>query len=166
MKTIFFVLIALLLLSIESVIVMELGLTLTRFDVTVGLVVFLALRASKVEAALGSFSIGYLLDVMSGHPTMLYPFLSVLTVLLVKMAAQVIDTQSRAFFAVTVAAAAAGQGMLAFGFSSITSLSGQAVSLRGLPVQTVLAAGVAFLIWPLLNKFDFGQQRPEPGVLR
>ncbi len=166
MKTALFVLIALALLAIESVIVMELGLTLTRFDVTVALVVFLALKASKVEAALGSFSIGYLLDVMSGHPTRLYPFLAVLTVLLVRLAGQVIDTSSRGFFAATVAAAAAGQGLLAFGFSSITSLSGQAVSLRGLPMETVLAASVAFLIWPLLNQFDFGQPRPEPGVLR
>ncbi len=166
MKTLLLLLVALLLLAFESVVVMELGMTLTRVDVTMALVVFLALKASKVEGALGAFGIGYLLDVMSGHPTMLYPFLAVLVLLLVRAAAAVIDTHSRAAFAITTAAAAAGHGLLAFGFTSITALSGQGVSLRGMPLQVVLSAGFAFVVWPALKRLDFGQDRPEPGVLR
>ncbi len=166
MRTVLLVALALLLLALESVVVMELSLTLTRFDVSMVLVVFLALKAPRVQGALGAFAIGYLLDVLSGHPTMLYPFLAVLTLLLVRAAAVVVDAQSRAFFAVTVAAAAAGHGLLAFGFTSITALSGQAVSLRGLPLQTVLSALAGFLLWPLLKQLDFGQDRVDPGALK
>ena len=73
------------LLCVESVAVKVFGFSVIRIDVTLALVVFLGLRANTVEGAFTSFAIGYLLDVFTGRPTGLYPFLAVLVFLLVRL---------------------------------------------------------------------------------
>jgi rod shape-determining protein MreD len=72
---------ALALLTLESVVVKQAGLVLGRIDVTVVLVAFLALRATLLEGAFTAFTVGYLLDLMSGQPTGLFTFLAVFTFL-------------------------------------------------------------------------------------
>lgn len=159
---------ALLFLSLEAVVTRQLGLEVTRLDLTLVLVVFLGLRASTLEGAFASFAIGYLLDVFTGHPTGLYPFLSVLTFLLTRMLSSFVDARARALFAVICGAAAMGHGLLAAFFSWLTSRSGGGtfVSLSGLPLQVLLAIVAAAALWPLLRKLDPAYERPQAGMLR
>jgi hypothetical protein len=160
--------VALLLLTIESAVVKYVGFQVVRIDVTVALVVFLALRANTVEGAVSSFSIGYLLDVMGGNPTWLYCFLAVLVFLLVRLASNLVDVRSAPLFVVFVAGADLGHGLLATFFTWMTSKAGAVptASLSSLPIQVALTAAAALRMWPLLRKFDPGTERPEVGALR
>jgi rod shape-determining protein MreD len=158
---------ALVLLAVESVLVKHLGLEVTRVDVGLALVVFAALRATALEGAITAFSIGYLLDVFSGRPTGLYPFLAVLAFLVVRGAGTVVDGRSRPMYALLAAGATLGHALLAVFFGWLTSPSGAVGfrSLWGLPVQMALTAGVGLALWPLLIRLEPGD-RPTPGVLR
>jgi rod shape-determining protein MreD len=159
--------IALVLLVFESVLVKYIGFSVTRVDVTVALIVFLALRANTLEGALSSFSIGYLLDVLSGHPTGLYTFLAVLVFLFAKLAASLVDVRSVFSFVLFTAAADFGHGLLAVFFTWMTSKEGSVptATLSGLPLQIALTAAAAVLMWPLLRKIVPANDRPEVGAL-
>lgn len=167
MKFLAFTALALVLLSVESVLVQSLELEVTRIDVSVALVVYLALRSTTLEGAFSASSIGYLLDVFTGRPTGLYPFLAVLLFLLVRGAGQLVDGRSRGGFALFVAGGTLVHGLLALFFTWLTSpaTGGRVQSLTGLPLQVLLTAGVGVLLLPLLKRIESGE-RPEPGLLR
>lgn len=168
MKFLATVAIALLLLSLESVVVRYLGLAVARIDVTVALVVFLGIRASVLEGAFSSFAVGYLLDVMTGRPTGLYTFLAVLVFILVKVGSMLVDARSLPSFLAFVAAADLGHSLLAAFFTWLTSKEGAAAaaSLTGLLAQLPLTVATALLLWPLLRRLDPATERPEVGALR
>lgn len=158
----------LVLLSVASVFAQQFGMQLTRIDVVVALVVFLGLRANTSEGALTAFALGYMLDAFSGRPTGLYPFLAVLTFLLVRLAAGLVDARSRGTYALFVAGSTAFNALLATFFNWLTSRNEDVpvvVSLAGLPMQVVLTTVVAVFLWPLLRRFDPANDRPQAGVL-
>ncbi len=167
MKFILTVLLALVLLSIESVVVKYFGFAVTRIDVTVVLVAFLALRASTLEGAFASFIAGYLLDLMSGRPTGLYTFLAVLTFLIGRLAASLVDVRTPLSFALFAIGADVGHSLLAAFFTWMTSkeATGGAL-LTGIPLQIALTGLVSILMYPLLRKIDPGNERPQVGTLR
>jgi len=166
MKFLFTVAMALFLLTLESVLVKYLGLSVSRIDVTVTLVAFLALRASTVEGAFSSFVVGYLLDVMSGHPTNLFVFLAVFLFMGCRVAASLVDVRSGFSFALFAMGADAVHGLLAAFFSwMISNGAGAAASLSGLPLQIVLTGAAGLLLYPLFKRIDPGNQRPEVGTL-
>jgi rod shape-determining protein MreD len=159
---------ALLLLAVESVLVQSVGLQVTRIDVTVVLVVFLGLRASLVEGAFTAFAVGYLLDVFTGRPTGLYPFLAVLVFLLARLGASLIDARARALFALACAGGTLVHGLLATFFTWLTARAAGApgAQLSGLPLQVLLTALAGALLWPLLRKLiDPNLDRQPTGVL-
>ncbi|MEW5738307.1 MAG: hypothetical protein AB1938_05240 [Myxococcota bacterium] len=166
MKFLAFSGLALLLLSVESVLVKFLGLEVARIDVGLALVVWVALRATTVEGAFSAFAVGYLLDVFTGRPTGLYPFLAVLIFLLVRGAGQLVDGRSRPGYALFVAAATFGHALLALFFGWLTSRGGGAgSSLSGVPLQVILSTVAGAVLFPLLVRIEPGDH-PEPGVLR
>lgn len=167
MKFLGFSLLALLLLSVESVLVRTFGLEVTRIDVGLALVVYAALRCTTIEGAFSAFSVGYLLDVFTGRPTGLYPALAVLVFLLVRAAGVVVDTRSRGPYALLIAVATLGHAVLAVVFSWLTSAagSGHVLSLSGVPLQVLLTTLAGLAMWPLLKKIEPGE-RPDPGILR
>ena len=167
MKFLGFSLLALLLLSVESVLVKTFGFEVTRIDVGLALVVYAALRCTTIEGACSAFSVGYLLDVFTGRPTGLYPALAVLVFLLARGAGVVVDTRSRGPYALLVAIATLGHALLAVFFSWLTSAagSGHVFSLSGVPLQTLLTTLAGLAMWPLLKTIEPGE-RPEPGLLR
>lgn len=169
MKAVIYLVLTLLLLCVESVAVKILGFSISRFDVTLALVVFLGLRANTVEGAFTAFGIGYLLDVFTGRPTGLYPFLAVLVFLLVRLLSSFVDARARVLFAAMAGAATLGHALLAVFFSMVTSLTGGGTAavftLSGVPLQIALTSVAGFLLWPLLVKLDPGQDRPRAGVL-
>ncbi len=167
MKFIAFSILALFLLSLESVLVRAFGLEVTRIDVGLALVVYAALRSTPVEGAFSAFSIGYMLDVFTGRPTWLYPALAMLVFLFVRAAGAVVDGRSRGSYAMLIALATVGHALLAVLFSWLTSASGSGLmlSLTDVPVQVFLTVVAGLAMWPLLKKIEPGE-RPEPGVLR
>lgn len=168
MKAFLLVLLGLVLLCMESVLVRSFGFSVTRLDVTLVLVVFLALSATLVEGAVAAFALGYLLDVFTGRPTGLFPFLAVLTYLTVRLGALVVDARGRGTFALVTGGAVLLHGLFAFFFTWLTSRTGggTVASLGGLPLQALLTMVAAALLWPLLQKLDPSKGRPEPGMLR
>lgn len=158
---------ALLLLTLESVLVAQAGLVLIRIDVTVVLVAFLALRAQVVEGAVSSFAVGYLLDMMSGQPTGLFTFLAVLIFLLGKLVLSLVEVRTRMGFALFSMGADATHGLLAAFFTWMTVKEGATVALLpGLPMQVALTGLAALGLYPLLKRIEARQERPQTGLLR
>lgn len=167
MRVIAFSALALLLLSLESVLVKSFGFDVTRIDVGLALVVYAAIRCTPIEGAFSAFAVGYLLDVFTGRPTGLSPALAMLVFLLVRGAGQVVDGRSRGSYALFIAAATVVHALLAVLFTSLTSASGSGhvLSLSGMPLQVVLTVLVGMALWPLLVKIEPGEH-PTPGVLK
>lgn len=159
---------ALLLLTLESVVVQQLGMVLTRIDVTVVLVAFLSLRAPRTsEGAMGAFAVGYLLDLMSGQPTGLFTFLAVFVFLLGRAIAGFVDVRTRAAFALFAMGADAAHGLLAAFFTWLTAREGGASAvLPAIPAQVVLTGAAALLLYRPLRRLEPGQQDRSLGVLR
>lgn len=167
MKFIFTLLLALVMLSLESVLVKQLGLAISRIDVTVVLVAFLALKASTLEGSFSSFSVGYLLDLMSGQPTGLYTFLAVFTFLISRLVLSFVDVRSAPSFILFAVGADILHGLLAAFFTWLTAKGGSAAAmLPGLPLQVVLTGLCAWLLYPLLRKMEATSERPTLGLLR
>jgi rod shape-determining protein MreD len=151
MKFLVTIALALLLLTLESVVVQQLGLAISRIDVTVVLVAFLAVRANTLEGSISAFSVGYLLDLMSGQPTGLFTFLAVFTFLVGKLVVSLV-----------------GHGVLASFFTWLTTKEGSATALLpGLPLQVTLTGIAAAFLYPLLRRFEASQDRSSSaGLLR
>jgi rod shape-determining protein MreD len=158
---------AIVLLSVESVVVKYLGFSVVRIDVTVVIIAFLALRAGTLEGAFAAFAVGYLLDLMSGQPTGLYTFLAVLVFLLGRLGSSLVDVRSAASFAVFAVGMDVTHSLLASFFMWLTSRGvGVGFSLSSLVAQMLLTGLAALLLYPLLRKMDPGSERPEVGSLR
>lgn len=168
MKYLITILIGLGLVSLEAVVVKYLGFSITRIDVCVSLIAFLALRAGTLEGAFSSFAIGYVLDVMSGHPTGLYMFLGVFLFLMGRLAASLVDVRSGFGFALYAMAGDAAFVLLQTFFTWLVAAKGGGGAfalLPTLPVQVALTGAAAALLYPLLRRIDPGNERPEAGAL-
>ncbi|RKG53754.1 hypothetical protein D7X30_30315 [Corallococcus sp. AB011P] len=166
MKFLVTVILALVLLTLESVFVQQAGLVLGRVDVTVVLVAFLALRASLTEGACSAFAVGYLLDLMSGQPTGLFTFLAVFTFLVGRLVASFVDVRGPVAFALFAMGADLGHGLLSTFFTWLTVKDGStAPLLSGMPVQLALTGVAALLLFPVFKRFEVAQERPV-GLLR
>jgi hypothetical protein len=159
---------ALLLLSLESVIVQKLGMSVTRIDVTVAIIAFLALRANTLEGAASSFVIGYLLDLTSGRYTGLYTFLGVFLFILGRMVASLVDLRSGFTFALYAMGGDVVHVLLSVLFSWLTAKEavGAGAILSGMPLQVLLTGVAALALYPLLRRLDRGSDRPQLGTLR
>ncbi|MFL5319844.1 MAG: hypothetical protein ACJ790_09315 [Myxococcaceae bacterium] len=157
------------LLTLESVVVKYTGFSVARVDVTVAVLCFLALRAATLEGAITSFCVGYLLDLMSGRPTGLFTFLAVLTFLVGRLAASVVDVRSSTSFALFVMAADAGHVLLGTVFTWMVSPDDARTfgPLYALPAQVILTGIAAVLLHPIFKRLDPGDsQRVKPSLLR
>lgn len=151
---------ALVLLSIEAVLVKTFGFEVTRIDVTIAIIVFMAVRSKTIEGSLTAFAIGYLLDVFTGRPSGLYPALAVLVFLLARAAAQLLDGKSRLGYALFSAGATVGHSLVAFLLMWLTSKNadGRVLSLTAVPLQAFLTGVTAALLFPLLAKIEPGER--------
>jgi hypothetical protein len=166
MKLLLTLVLTLMFLALESVAVKYVGLGVARIDVTVAIVAFLALRAGLLEGAVASYAVGYLLDLMTGRPTGLYTLLAVVTFLLGRVAAGLVDVRSRKSFALFAMAADAVHGVLAWGIGSVSGNQQIVLSgLSGLPLEVLLTGLAALLLYPLLKRFGLGAERRDPGLL-
>ncbi|MDP3232101.1 MAG: rod shape-determining protein MreD [Myxococcales bacterium] len=160
MKGVLLTALALVLLSIEAVLVKTFGFEVTRIDVTIAIIVFMAVRSKTIEGSLTAFAIGYLLDVFTGRPSGLYPALAVLVFLLARAAAQLLDGKSRLGYALFAAGATVGHSLVAFLLMWLTSKNadGRVLSLTAVPLQALLTGVTAALLFPLLSKIEPGER--------
>ena len=166
MKFLVTVVLAMVLLTLESVIVQRAGLVLSRIDVTVVLLAFLALRATLLEGACSAFAVGYLLDLMSGQPTGLYTFLGVFTFLLCRLVYSLVDVRGPVAFVLFTMGADVVHGLLAAFFGWLTVKDGSATAvLPGLPLQVALTGAAALALFPLLRKLEVRHERTQAGGL-
>jgi rod shape-determining protein MreD len=166
MKFLVTVVLAMALLTLESVIVQRAGLVLSRIDVTVVLLAFLALRASLLEGACSAFAVGYLLDLMSGQPTGLYTFLGVFTFLMCRVVFSLVDVRGPVAFVLFTMGADVGHGLLAAFFGWLTVKDGSTTAvLPGLPLQVALTGVAALALYPLLRKLEGRHERTQAGTL-
>lgn len=166
MKFLVTVLLAMALLTLESVLVQRAGLVLSRIDVTVVLLAFLALRTSLLEGACSAFAVGYLLDLMSGQPTGLYTFLGVFTFLVCRLVYSLVDVRGPVAFVLFTMGADMGHGLLAAFFGWLTVKDGSATAvLPGLPLQVALTGAAALALYPLLRKLEGRPERTQAGSL-
>jgi rod shape-determining protein MreD len=165
MKLLITLVLTLFLLALESVVVKYLGLSVARIDVTVAIVAFLALKAGLLEGAVAAYAVGYLLDLMTGQPTGLYTLLALVTFLVGRMAASLVDVRSGFSFAGFAMAADVAHGLLAWGISGVSGRQLHLAGLAGLPLEVVLTGLAALLLYPLLRRFGLGAERREPGLL-
>lgn len=158
----------LVLLTFESVVVKYLEMPVSRIDVTVGIITFLALRSFTLEGAFSAFGLGYLLDLMSGRPTGLYTFLAVLTFLAGRLAGSLVEVRNRVSFTLFATGAEAGHALLAMILSWMVTADSAGLSseLRALPLQIALTGLCAFAFHPLFRYLDPGDARVKPGFLR
>ncbi len=168
MKFVAFVALALGLLAVESVLAQALGLEITRLEATVALVIFIAVRGTVLEGAFTAFGVGYLLDVFTGRPTGLYPFLAMVNFVGAKLASQIMDGRSLLGFSAFVAVGTTVQALLALFFTWLTSrtLVGHSFSLRGLPLLIVFSVVVGALLYPWLKRLEPGEVRADPRALK
>lgn len=166
MKFVVTVGLAMLLLTLEAVLVQRAGLVLSRVDVTVVLLAFLALRASLLEGAISAFSVGYLLDLMSGQPTGLFTFLGVFIFLGGRLVHSLMDVRGAPAFVLFTMGADVAHGLLAAFFGWLTVKDGSATAvLPGLPLQVALTGAAALALYPLLRRLEARQERAQAGGL-
>jgi rod shape-determining protein MreD len=151
------------LLAIESVIVKYAGWSVTRIDVTVAVIGFLALRAGTLEGAFSSFFIGYLVDLISARPTGLYTFLAVVGFLFGRLAASIVEVRTALGFALFVMAGDAIHGFLAILMSWLVSRSGGVSGgvFSGMPLQVLVTGIAALCLYPALRKMEPAAARAE-----
>ncbi|HTS80699.1 MAG TPA: hypothetical protein VMH40_08895 [Myxococcaceae bacterium] len=152
-------------LALESVAVKYVGLGVARIDVTVAIVAFLSLRAGLLEGAVASYAVGYLLDLMTGRPTGLYTLLALVTFLLGRIAAGLVDVRTARSFALFAMAADATHGLLAWGITGVSGKQVHLAGLSGLPLEVFLTGVAALLLYPLLRRFGLGAEKRDPGLL-
>lgn len=167
MRMIGLVVLALFLLTVQSVVLQSVGALSLRVEFTVMIVAFLSLRATRGEGATCAFALGYLLDLMSGRPTGLYAFLAVLIFLIGRGFSSIVDIRTPVAFALFVAAADTVHGLLAAAFMGLTLKGpGAAALISALPGQVLLTGLASLLLFPLLRRLDPGTDRPQVGSLR
>lgn len=167
MKLLLTIIAALVLLAVQTAAMRAFDFAIARADVTLVVVMFLAIRAQTLEGAVGSFFAGYFLDVLSGQPTGLYAFVSVLMFLVGRVLAPLADVRSAPAFAVLVFAADLLHNLVAWGLVSLATPDGisRGPMLAGLPGSAALTAVIAVPVWVLLAKIEKWNSKPETGLL-
>ncbi|MGI5862743.1 MAG: hypothetical protein ACOX6T_11895 [Myxococcales bacterium] len=166
MKVVLISLACLALVAVECALLRPLGISVARADVHVVFVLFFALRCQTLEGALGAFAAGYFVDVLSGQPSGLYVFTSVLTFLLARLLAPFVDVRSVKGFVPLAAVIDLLHNLAAIGMLSLAS-----PSTRLGPVFSAMwpTAGLtmlaALLVWPLLKAIEGIFKKPERGLL-
>lgn len=168
MKLLVTILVALVLLAVETALLPAFGFSIARFDVSVAVVMFLVVRAQTLEGAVGSFFAGYFLDVLSGQPTGLYAFTAVLMFLIGRIFAPLADVRSAVAFVPLVFVADLLHNLLTWMLVSLATPEGisRSAMLGGLFATAALTALVAAPIWLLLARLEKALTKPETGLLR
>ncbi len=160
---------ALLLASVQAGLLRYVGGGAFSVSLVLPCVVYLGLSAGNVEGALGSFTIGYLLDLLAGTPKGLMTFLAVAAFLFCRAVSGAVEVRSRTAFAVLSGVCTLLVGLGALFLTRLVSTPDAAppghLAWR-LLVEAVLTALVAPLIRAAMRKIDGFFTREEAGLLR
>jgi hypothetical protein len=155
-------------LALEGALLRPLGLSVARFDVGVAFVVFLALRLSTLEGAVGAAAVGYFMDVLCGQPSGLPVFAAVLTFLVARFAAPFVEAKSALAFAAVCAPIDAFFNLVVWALALVGTPPGQGrgAMLSAVPLTAGLTALAALLLWPVMRRLLGAFEKPDTGLLR
>ncbi len=167
MKVASITLAGLVLLALECALLRPMGFSVARFDLEVAVVVFLAINCQTLEGALGSFVAGYMLDAVSGLPSGLYVFSSVLTFLIARLASPFVEVRGVLSFAALVGGMDALHNLLAWALTLVGTPEevSRSAMLSGVLPSSVLTALASPLVWLLLSRIESAFKKPETGLL-
>jgi rod shape-determining protein MreD len=167
MKVVLISLVCLAMVAVECAILHPFGLSIARADVHVAIVLFLALRCQTLEGTVGSFMAGYLVDSLSGEPSGLYVFSSVLTFLLARLLAPFVEVRSVKGFVFLAGAVDLLHNLSVLGLSKLLAVPGvsQGPSFLAIWPTAGLTMAAALLAWPLLRAIETLFKKPESGLL-
>ena len=169
MKPFLHFLAALLLASLQPVLLRHLGGGIVSLALPLPCVVHLGLRAGVVEGALGSAAVGFVLDLMAGGPKGLLTFLAVLVFLVSRLVGASLEIRNRFGFA-----ALSGVMTFLFGFGAwlLTRYVSEPVAAPGgrlllrVLIEAILTGVAAPAVGFVLQRIDRLVEREEPGLLR
>ncbi len=168
-KPLLHLVLALLLVSLQAVLLHHVGGGAFSVALALPCVVYLGLRAGILDGALGAAAVGYVLDIVAGGPKGLMTFLAVLLFLLSRLVGASLDVRGRLGFAVL-----SGIGTFLFGFGAwlltryiSTPLAAPGARVLGrVLVEAVLTGLVSPAVGWLMQQIDRLVEREEPGLLR
>lgn len=163
MRAIAYLLLAVIALSVQSVVVKSLGLQLTRLETTAAFVVFAGLRVPGAKGAALAFAVGYMADVFTGRPTWLYVFLSVSGFLCTRMLAHWVEFRKPMHYSLLTAMVSSLCTLLGCFLSWLTAKPNElsAWPLASLPFEALVALCSAALLWPFLSRIYPRQESTE-----
>ena len=163
MRAAAYLLLAMVALSIQSVVVKSFGLQLTRLETTAAFVVFAGLRVPGVKGAALAFAVGYMADVFTGRPTWLYVFLSVFGFLCTRMLVHWVEFRKLTYYSLLTAVVSAMCTLLGCFLSWLTAKPNEvsAWPLASLPFEALVALLSAVLLWPFLCRIYPRQESTE-----
>lgn len=167
MKLLTLWLVCLALVATECALLRPFGLSSARADVHVAVIVFLALRCTTLEGAFGAFAAGYVVDALSGLPTGLYVFTSVLAFLIARLLAPFVDVKKAGAFALLAALVDSLHNLAVWGLALLGTApeADRGAILQAIPLTAGLTAVAALVAWPLLTRAEALFKKPETGLL-
>jgi hypothetical protein len=162
-RAIGYLLLAVVALSVQSVVVKSFGLQLTRLETTAAFVVFAGLRVPGAKGAALAFAVGYMADVFTGRPTWLYVFLSVFGFLCTRVLVHWVECRKAMHYSLLTAVVASLCTLLGCFLSWLTAKPNElsAWPLASLPFEALVALCSAALLWPFLCRIYPRQESTE-----
>jgi hypothetical protein len=169
MRPLFVSAFALVLVSLQAVLLHHLGGGAVSVALALPIVVYLGLHAGNVEGAVGAAGVGYVLDLMSGGPKGLMTSLAVALFLFSRLAGGALSIQGSLGFALLSGAGTFLYGVLALLVTGAVSPGDSApgLGLFGRVLVEAIATGFAApLVLAALRRVEGLFAREEPGLLR
>lgn len=158
---------ALLAMAITAAVLTRVDLGGIRPELTVIWVLHACLVFDGVAAAFASFAVGWMFDVMSGHPTGLFVLTAVLTYVAARVVVAIFDVRGWLAFGLGVAALdAAHQGAVVGLVSLFGPRAAASALVPAMPAIGAATTAAALLFHPWLRRMDRRFEREEPGRWR
>ena len=168
-KVILSLMLALVAMSVSSVLVRICGFDVARVEVAAILVVYACYGLDNMRAAILCFCGGWLFDLMTGAPTGLYPFVAMLTFVICRVVIVLVDVRGAVSFALLCGVMDAFHQLLAWGiidfFAGRTGPHPSRAALAAIPGTMLLTALCAAAMWPAFKRMDLAFDREESSSL-
>lgn len=157
---------AFLLVAAECALVRPFGFAVVRPDLHVASIVFLALRFPTMQGVIGAALVGFWVDALSGQPTGLYAFASVIAYLVARVAAPFFTAATPLTYVPLVGVAVLVHNLIVTG-STLLTFHGDDQARRlldALPWSALVAMGGAALAWVVFVLLDRPFKKQETGI--
>jgi hypothetical protein len=156
-------------MAAASVVTHRTGLVDAHIEVVAAFIAYFCMSLDTLPAAVGSFSVGWFFDVMTGYPTGLYPLVAMLTFVVCRVVVAMVDVRSAASFGLLVVLTDAFHQL--FAAAVVDLFSGRAnpptqPMLAAIPLTALLTGLSAVILFPAFHRLDLSFGREESSLLR